>query len=311
MKKWLLSLLLGAALALATAVGVAIATDRDGPNDCQRNYEDMGDAPEGMPAYPAVPGRFPTCTFGGPVGTQTFVCPPISTPPGPTGFVRHLGFPLGYWLGCYTSPLPPGGPMGVDTEPDGKVNTPAVGTSGCVTGLLTDCVEAAFGMTFDQDECYLDGSDAGVRVRPALVACTPAIIPYEAWNCAQTRQVYLNVCMDFNEDGDWNDNFRCPTSDGTLRCAYEWAVKNLPIVLTPGCNFLATPPFLVGPRPGRTWFRITLSDDPAPDDYPWNGSISTPAQSFHNGETEDYPAQIDQSTPTMGSTWGRVKTIYR
>jgi len=282
----------------------AAATDVDGPNDCVRQIHDYGDAPETVPAYPGpVPGNFPTCIAPGGVGTQTFVCPPISTPPGPTGFVHHaqFGSPSNYWLGCYANAL---GPYGIDTEPDGKTNSPAVGISFC-SGIPTDCVEGAFGMTFDQDECYADGSDAGVR-RPSLIACRTATITMDISNCNLPRQAFLNVCVDFNRDGDWNDNFPCPGA-----CAYEWAIVNVPIAIPPGCLTFVSPPFLVGPQPGPGWMRVSISDDAMPPDYPWNGTVSLPGSVARGGETEDYPVFIDEHIGVAPSTWGNMKTLYR
>lgn len=282
----------------------AVATDVDGPNDCVHQIHDFGDAPEFVPAYPAVPGRFPTCIAPGPVGTQTFVCPPISTPPGPTGYVHHIqfGMPSNYWLGCYFNAI---GPYGIDNEIDGKTNTPAVGISAC-GGIPTDCIEAAFGMTFDQDECFGDGSDAGVR-RPTLIACRPSAVTMDVFNCGQPRQVFLNICLDLNRDGDWNDNVACPGA-----CAYEWAVVNAPFTLpAAGCLTLTSPLFLVGPQAGPSWMRVSISDDPMPLDYPWNGTVSLPGSATHGGETEDYPVFIDEHIGTAPSTWGNMKTLYR
>jgi len=53
------------------------------------------------------------------------------------------------------------GPFGIDSDADDKVNTPSSGPSTCHAGLATDCVETVFlpAMTFDQDECFGDGSD--------------------------------------------------------------------------------------------------------------------------------------------------------
>src|SRR5205823_4970223 len=122
---------------------------------------------------------------------------PISTPPGPTGFVHHLqaaGSPGNYWLGCYVNAI---GPLGIDSEPDGKVNTPPSGISACHAGLPTDCVEPAFpGMAFDQDECYTDGSDAGVTAPPSLSICSSSSVRYFTSNCGQQRQVFLNLLVD-------------------------------------------------------------------------------------------------------------------
>jgi hypothetical protein len=309
--KRLLLIMCCAIAAAVLYVAPVLAHDVDGPNDCQKQGRDFGDAPECIPAYPPpvaggafVIGKFPTCTVAcPPIGTFDVSCPPISIPPGPTGFVVHVFDVNSYWLGCYPTPI---GPEGIDSEVDGKTNTPAVGFSACAS-IPTDCVEPAFGMTFDQDECYGDGSDAGITAPIVFGVCTPSKFSFNVTNCSQPRQVFLNVCVDWNADGDWNDNFICP---GTAGCAYEWAVKNLGIVLSPGCSLLDTPFFLSGPKVGPGWLRISLSDNPAPDDYPWNGTVSI--GQFINGETEDYPIQIiDHQTPTRGNSWGRLKINYR
>jgi hypothetical protein len=270
--------------------------------DCEIAHEDRGDAPECIPAYPSgVIGHFPTCTSAlcG-AGGQELVCPAISSPPGAgAGFVLHLTPPtfLHFWLGCY------GLLTGIDSEGDGKTNTPAVGSSACAPGLATDCAEAAFGMSFDQDECYLDGVDAGVTAPIILAACQANTFTYTATNCGpEPINVFLNVLVDLNEDGDWNDNVMC---SGAPACAYEWGVKNAPVTLVPGCSILVTPAFSAGPSADRGWLRISLSPTPAPDDYPWAGA------SFQGGETEDYPVVIDRTTPTNPSSWGRVKSQYR
>ena len=292
---------------LACSAIPAFATDVDGPNDCTKNWRDFGDAPECKPAYPSgVLGKFPTCTFPcTPPGTQELACPPISTVPGPTGFVVHDGLPDHYWLGCYPTPL---GPQGVDSEGDGKMNVGGVGVSACAAGLLTDCIEPAFGMLFDQDECYTDGSDAGITSYITFPLCSPKNVVFNTTNCANQYQVFLNICVDWNGDGDWNDNFQCPGVGG---CAYEWAVKNYAMVIPPGCATLASPLFLTGPFDNFGWMRISISDNPAPDDYPWNGTVSIPGSHVRGGETEDYPVEITTPTAVNGSTWGRLKVLYR
>jgi hypothetical protein len=291
------------ALCLSVCASHALAHDVDGP-DCGQSRIDFGDAPEGVLAYPGVIGKFPTCTGFVLPSTQEFACPPISAPPGGSGFVRHISNPALYWLGCHGDAA--SGPAGIDSDPDGKVNQPAIGLSACGQ-FPTDCVEAAFGLTFDQDECTADGSDAGVTP-PTLVVCSAATVSFDTYNCAQPRQAFLNILVDMNQDGDWNDNFQC-NAPGTP-CAYEWAVKNVPIPIPPGCAPHVSPAFMVGPLPGHSWMRVTICDEPVPDDFPWNGSVGAGGYLI-NGETEDYPVDIQIRTPAAPGSWGHVKALYR
>ena len=281
---------------LVMAPAKAPATDVDGPNDCTRAPVDFGDAPEAVFAYPGVTGHFPTCLTATAAGTRTFVCPPISTVPGLTGYVRHV-HPTGgggYWLGC-----PPVGalPQGIDPEADGKMNATGLGASACNTSITVDCAETAFGMTFGQDECY-GSTDAGVAAAVNFATCTSSSFAYSAYNCGPTRLVYLNVLVDWNQDGDWNDNFQCPTN-----CAFEWAVKNVQVGLAPGCNALVTPAFTSGPNTGQGWMRITLSDQPVNNDFPWAGVATLPNLNLTDGETEDYPITIGHPCPPY-EDWG-------
>ena len=289
------------------------ANDINGGDDCLRDpIVDWGDAPEGVLAYPGVIGKFPTCRANNLVGTQELApgCPPVSSPPGPTGHVFHrqgqtIAGP-NYWLGCFSDAL---GPMGIDREGEGKVNEPAQGLSACASEP-TDCVQAAFGLSWDQDECYGDGSDAGLVSPPTLTVCQPAALTFTTYLCdTHEKPVYLNVLVDMNHDGDWNDADLCAAPGGAGPCAYEWAVKNVLITLPAGCATLTSPAFLVGPAPGPAWLRLSLSSEPVFDDFPWAGAAGH--SGFLGGETEDYPVTIQQAVPTVPSTWGSLKSTYR
>ena len=278
----------------------ASATDVDGPNDCLRTPVDFGDAPEGVQAYPGVIGHFPTCRTDGAPGDLTSVCPPVGPPPGPTGFVAHVHTAAAnqYWLGCGVVGLPP---HGIDGELDGKVNDSGGPTSACNAGLAVDCFEAAFGLTFGQDECY-GSNDAAIAAPVSFAACTPSTIKFRAFNCsAAEQQVVLNVLVDWNRDGDWNDVVACPG-----QCVREWAIQNVGVTLMPGCNDITTPSFLSGPTPGPGWMRITISDQSVPPDFAWNGSAGIAGQALSNGETEDYPVTIHTPPPPCPTyqDWG-------
>ena len=122
---------------------------------------------------------------------------------------------------------------------------------------------------------------------------------------------YLNILIDMNADGDWND-----VIDDFSPCHPEWAVKNHIVALPAGCSTVSSPPFQVTQSYHElylvpTWVRVTLSGEPVPDDFPWNGSLSAPGGVLAGGETEDYPAVILFADPVLPVSWGRVKTIYR
>jgi len=194
--------------------------------------------------------------------------------------------------------------MGIDHEFEGKMNQPGQNSSACDHGP-TDCVENAYGLTFDQDECFGDGSDAGLATAPLLTTCQTHTLSFTTYSCATAaHDVVLNIVIDMNHDGDWNDAALCGDA-----CAYEWAVKNQTISIPAGCGALTSQAFLVGPSPGPAWMRISLTDAPVFDDYPWAGGAGD--SGFEGGESEDYPAMIQQAVPTMPSSWGSMKAAYR
>ena len=262
-------------------------TVRTPPPPCP-TYQDFGDAPEEAQAYPGIMGHFPTCSFASPPGTWDLECPPISSAPGLTGYVRHLSSPndnVQFWLGCGDGIAT----LGVDGESDAKMNDTGDPVSMC-NQVPVDCSEF-FGLTWGQDECYGD-DDAGLA-GPLLKfkTCTQAAIDFRTFNCKQQpTEAYLNILVDMNEDGDWNDNFLCNAAQG---CGYEWAVQNRLIPLQPGCELHTSPSFLIGPRSGKGWLRITVSASPVSIDFPWDGSAGPAGDGFlFAGETEDYPVVI-------------------
>lgn len=221
------------------------------------NAQDFGDAPEGALAYPSlgVMGSFPTCAQIG-----------------PSGAIRHATIgPL--WMG----PAP-------DPEPDGNA------------GL---CPMFA---PYDADECFMDG-DAGLIIPAAYtilgaevpcpsmapgpptlgMACTPAAwgpnIDIEVHNNLPGLVAYLNVLIDWDQSGSWGGASQCPSA-----AAPEWVLQNFPVFngFNGPISALGPPPFLIGPKSGYVWMRMTLSDAPITT-MMWNG-----AGSFEIGETEDY-----------------------
>jgi len=92
-------------------------------------------------------------------------------------------------------------------------------------------------------------------------------------------QYWINVAIDLNMDGDWEDVL----APGLI----EWVVRNFPVVVTPGVTLpVRLPPFLFGNGnrlPDGAWMRILLSNErltgPA-----WTGG----GGGFAAGEVEDH-----------------------
>jgi hypothetical protein len=190
------------------------------------------------------------------------------------------------WLGCGT-PTNPG--LGRDSEANGKVNrNPPFGTaSACDPSVTVDAFEPAW-FTYGQDETYGD-ADAGIAAPVVFRACTDTVVIVTAYNCStQPVNAHINVLVDWNGDGDWNDVIACPRVGF---CRPEWAVKNMPVPLVPGCNTLQIP-VRAADRVGEAWMRVTLTEGTVLNDFPWNGSLGEPNGSYTSGETEDYPVHI-------------------
>jgi len=218
---------------------------------------DYGDAPEGDDpmaiAYPSTmtPGSFPTCKC----------C-------GPSGYIEHANFGASF------------GPS-FDYEFEGNA------------GLCPNCFPS-----YDNDECYQDG-DAGLLIPDAftinasliVVPCNTTMtmplgqigqqavwgtnIDIEVHNHMPSETMgYVNVLMDWNQDGDWNDAGEHVLVD-----------HNIPNPFDGSLSALSPPPFIIGPNPGFVWARFSITERPVGSN--WNGTGV-----FEDGETEDYLLNI-------------------
>ena len=135
-----------------------------------------------------------------------------------------------------------------------------------------------------------DGGDDGVVFPLNLPNCGWATIDYDVTVVNPGTDLWVNVWLDFNRDGDWDDTSTCPRGPAT-----EWAVQNQFLFDLPaGLSRITTPAFLSWhPKDGPTeiWMRITLSEQP------WRGGSgcgllgnggSGPYAGYEIGETEDY-----------------------
>ena len=135
-----------------------------------------------------------------------------------------------------------------------------------------------------------DRGDDGVVFPLNLPNCGWATIDYDVTVVNPGTDLWVNVWLDFNRDGDWDDTPTCLRGPAT-----EWAVQNQFLFDLPaGLSRITTPAFLSWhPKGGPTevWMRITLSEQP------WKGGSGTgrlgnggsgPYAKYEIGETEDY-----------------------
>jgi len=142
-----------------------------------------------------------------------------------------------------------------------------------------------------------DGGDDGVVFPLNLPDCRWTTFDYTVNVIDPDVDLWVNVWLDWNRDGDWDDTLECVQGP-----APEWAVQNqLLFDLPVGQNKITTTAFLPWhPESGRAqiWMRITLSEQP------WKGGSnpgakgnagSGPQGKYLYGETEDYYFTPDTS----------------
>ena len=252
---------------------------------------EFGDAPEGDAANPVI--AYPPGTYG---AFPTYVNHGVA------GHVKHA-LQLA-WFGS-----------GVDAEGDGNAsNCPAF-------------------PPYDADECYADG-DAGLVMPDAytivgpippgsVIPCvTPVQVPAlgggtcptAVWgvdlditvtnNMPSGTMGYVNVLMDWNQNGSWDAPSTCPSGS-----APEHVLVNFPVPngYSGQLSGLGPPSFLIGPNQGYVWARFTVSEGTAPSG--WDG-----AADYEDGETEDYllcVGAVCQPSPVETNSWGCIKGLYR
>lgn len=232
---------------------------------------DYGDAPEGVIAYPSTGqmGAFPTCRLSGPVN-----------------WIEHDNF--GAWFG-----------PAVDLEQEGN--------AGLCPGFAP----------YDNDECFND-NDAGLVMPPAYTIVGGAVQPctqqqgalggicqqanwgtdidIDIHNTMPNHEPYLpgyvNVLVDWDQDGDWGGSSAC--QGGPIP---EHALVNffVPALYIGPLSALGPPGFTIGPNSGHVWVRFSISESPVPTD--WDGEAV-----FEDGESEDYLLRIEapgRSVPTF------------
>ncbi|MEM7532205.1 MAG: Ig-like domain-containing protein [Chloroflexota bacterium] len=253
------------------------------------HYRDLGDAPDSsnhfalaMEAYRGITANFPTVFH-----------PATGTPSGPV----HL-YPRAFHLGQRVS-----AEAEADRGPD---------------------ADRRHNLEVSTDRADHDEEDDGVLVHQlTFTDCTTAVIPIEIFidpdvieQLEETdAQGYLNVWVDSNRDGDWDDTSDCPNTT-----ALEHIVIDAPIDvddLGPGIHTIHVATAEVSWPDNRdkspTWIRFTLSELPANKTLTANGISYGDGRGydapFMTGETEDYfwrPANLSKGVDLSVSLRGNA-----
>ena len=135
-----------------------------------------------------------------------------------------------------------------------------------------------------------DHGDDGIVFPLNLPNCRWATFDYLVTVVDPNVDLWVNIWLDWNRDGDWDDTLDCARGP-----APEWAVKNQLLFNLPvGVNQITTPAILSWhPKDGteEIWMRITLSEQPwkgGSDPGELGNAGSGPKDKYLIGETEDH-----------------------
>jgi uncharacterized repeat protein (TIGR01451 family) len=141
-----------------------------------------------------------------------------------------------------------------------------------------------------------DEKDDGIITLPVKEHCKLTTMDVLVTVVGGVRERYLNVWLDWNRDGDWEDFFNCPNNAGAITAAPEWVVQNYVTTLGNGAHTVTVPAFLAVDLPNVPddhWLRVTLSEAPAPVSVTSNlADGQGPRTGYRFGETEDYRVEL-------------------
>ena len=140
-----------------------------------------------------------------------------------------------------------------------------------------------------------DADDGVLNIPLDLPACGLIQFDYLVSVVTHDVNLYVNVWLDFNRDGDWNDSFQGCYYFNSMYPTIEWIVQNQLLTgLSVGTHQITTPSFTCNSQHWRLspipvlkpiWMRITLSEQL----YTGSGAGgSGPPGGYQFGETEDY-----------------------
>ncbi len=209
-------------------------------------------------------------------------------PSGHTGLPYSIQahFPTVYNDGSGTGPY---GPVHLNDEVVAYLGTSITRETEADTGPDEDPsnnIITSPGTTANRD----NGDDAiDLKNTLSLPNCCWTTLDYKVTVVDPNVDLWVNIWIDWNRDGDWDDVVDCPEGP-----APEWAVQNQFLYNLPiGQNNITSPAFLPWHPDDieHIWMRITLSEQP------WKtgsnpGAVgnagSGPQEKYLIGETEDY-----------------------
>lgn len=249
---------------------------------------DLGDAPDStnhyglaMEAYSGVPARFPTVFDSAPDrGPKHLFTRPVHLG---RGVSEEREADIGLDADPTNNIVPPSNRANLDKFDDGLVHA----------DLLFE-------------HCKVTRIPVQVSIDPAVLATLPD---------NEKPVMFLNVWVDSDRSGIWQERYECPSSDGTTIFGSEHIVVDYAVDVTAlggGLHTLFVPtnwpvnwPAELSEKPA--WMRITLSERPS------NKTLDCGAgtchlgdgrgydEPFRFGETEDYRVRMDQGDPGDGA----------
>ncbi|MFC1793584.1 GEVED domain-containing protein [Planctomycetota bacterium] len=227
-----------------------------------QNKPDLGDAPDSTNNFGNSMTAYPKGVFTGP----------------------RAHYPTVYNDGSGTGPY---GPVHINAQTVAFLGKKITRETEADTGTDEDGVNNIRSQSNWPDD---DEGDDGVVFPLNMPSCRFTTIDYTVNVVAPNTDLWVNIWLDWNRDGDWDDTLECPSGP-----APEWAVQNQFLLNLPaGINEITTPGFLAWHPEGGTeeiWMRITLSGRPwRPGSNPEvrGNAGSGPEGKYEIGETEDY-----------------------
>jgi hypothetical protein len=106
---------------------------------------------------------------------------------------------------------------------------------------------------------------------------------------------YVNVLIDWNQDGQWQNN-PATMCDGTTIPEHVLVDFVIPPQYDGTLSALGPPSFQIGPNDGYVWARFSITERPV-------GSNWTGEGTFEDGETEDYLLRVYVPPPVGGEAY--------